>query len=75
MYSFKLLTNANTIQLYFHNRKIYTCTIRLIVFKRYFYCISSDFYDLQDMPDDCINLSMFTLDGLSLYILYLTYTK
>ena len=43
----------------------------------FFYCVSSDFSDLQDMTNEYIDLSVYALTGLLLYIiLYLTlYTK
>ena len=38
----------------------------------YCICISSDFSDLPDMTDEYIDLSVYVLTGLLLYVLYLT---
>ena len=40
-----------------------------------FYCISSDFSDRPHMTDEYIDLSVYALTGLLLYVLYITYTK
>ena len=49
--------------------------ILLLFFKKYFYCISSDFSDLPDMTDEYIDLSVYALTGWLLYILHLTYIQ
>ena len=41
----------------------------------FLYCISSDFSDLPDMTDEYIDVSVYALTGLLLYILYLTYIQ
>ena len=40
--------------------------------KKNSYCISSDFSDLPDMTDEYIDLAVYALTGLLLYVLYLT---
>ena len=52
-------------------------SIYIYIYIYIFHCIASDFSDLPDMilPDDYIDLSVYALTGLLLYILYLTYIQ